>query len=79
MAQFLTAQYDWLWTLALAAALYFPVRQLVWVLYVRRAERDGNEDEARRATLKRRAGITAALLSFVFSYFYVSSMIGTGA
>ena len=79
MAQLLTAQYDWLWTLVLAAALFFPVRQLLWVLYVRRAERDGNEDEARRTALKRRAGITAALLCFVFSFFYVSTLLRTGA
>ena len=75
----MTAQYDWLWTLVLAVALYLPVRKLIWVLYVRRAERDDNEDEARRAALKRRAGITAALLTFVFSYFYVSSLFGAGA
>ena len=75
----MTAQYDWLWTLVLAVLLYFPVRRLIWVLYVRRAERDGNEDGTRRAALKRRAGFTAALLCFVFSYFYVSSMFRTGA
>ncbi len=74
----MTAQYDWLWTLVLAGALFFPVRQLMWVLYVRRAERDGNEDQPRRAMLKRRAGYTAVLLCFVFSYFYVSSLFRTG-
>ncbi len=75
----MTAQYDWLWTLVLAGALFLPVRRLLWVLYVRRAERDGNEDAPRRALLMRRAGYTAALLCFVFSYFYVSSMLRTGA
>jgi hypothetical protein len=75
----MTAEYDWLWTLALAAALYLPVRKLIWVLYVRRAERDGNEDAARRGALKRRAGITAALLSFVFAYLYVATVFGAGA
>ena len=74
----MTADYDWLWTIVLAAALYLPVRRLIWVLYVRRAERDGNEDEARREALKRRAGITAVLLCFVFAYFYVSSVFGSG-
>jgi hypothetical protein len=74
----MTADYDWLWTIVLAAALYLPVRRLIWVLYVRRAERDGNDDEARREALKRRAGITAVLLCFVFAYFYVSSVFGFG-
>ena len=75
----MTAEYDWLWTIVLAAALFLPVRRLIWVLYVRRAERDGNEDAARRAALKRRAGITAVLLCFVFAYFYVSTTFQTGA
>ncbi len=75
----MTAQYDWLWMIVLAGALYLPVHRLVWVLYVRRAERDGNEDAPRRALLMRRAGYTAALLCFVFSYFYVSSLLRTGA
>ena len=70
----MTAQYDWLWAIALTGALFLPVRRLIWVLYVRRAERDGNEDEARRAALRHRAGITALLLCFVFSYFYVSTL-----
>ncbi len=75
----MTAQYDWLWTLVLAGALFYPVRRLMWVLYVRRAERDGNEDETRRGALMRRAGFTAALLCFVFSYIYVASLFGPGA
>ena len=74
----MTADYDWLWTIALAAALFLPVRRLIWVLYVRRAERDGNEDEARREALKRRAGMTAVLLCFVFAYLYVSSVFRSG-
>ena len=75
----MTAEYDWLWTIVLAAALFLPVRRLIWVLYVRRAERDGNEDAARRDALKRRAGITAVLLCFVFAYFYVSTVFQPGA
>ncbi len=74
MAEFFTAQYSWLWGIALAIALFFPVRQLIWVMQVRRAERDGEIDEQRRGALKRRAGATAALLSAVFSYFYVASL-----
>ncbi len=74
----MTAQYDWLWMIVLAGALYLPVHRLVWVLYVRRAERDGDEDETRRAALKRRARLTAAALCFVFAYIYVSSMFRAG-
>lgn len=76
MANLFTAEYAWLWTAAMALALFVPVRQLVWVLYVRRAERDGDEDQARRASLKRRAGWTSALLCFVFSFFYVLNLFG---
>ncbi len=59
-----------LWAFALALALFFPVRQLIWVIYVRRATRQGEVDEEQRARLKRRAGITSALLCFVFAFVY---------
>jgi len=68
----------WFWTIALAAALFYPARQLIWVIQVRRAERDGNQDEARRAALKRRATATSALLCFVFSFFYTSYLFSRG-
>jgi hypothetical protein len=74
MAELFTSKYALLWDLALTAALFFPVRQIIWVLSVRRAERDGIEDEERRARLKRRAGVTAALLAFVFAYAYTRTM-----
>ena len=63
-----------LWALALALALFFPVRQLIWVIYVRRASRQGEVEEEERARLKRRAGFTSALLSFVFAYLYTSHL-----
>ncbi len=72
MAELFTAEYALLWTVAMALALFFPVRRLIWVLYVRRAERDGEEDAERRQRLLKRAGMTAALLSFVFAYFYIT-------
>ena len=59
-----------LWAFALALALFIPVRQLIWVIYVRRANRQGEVDEAERAHLKRRAGVTSALLCFVFASVY---------
>ena len=63
-----------LWAFALAVALFWPVRQLIWVIYVRRAMRQGEVEEEERARLKRRAGVTSALLSFVFAYLYTSHL-----
>lgn len=75
MAQFFTAEYMLLWALSLAAALFLPVRRLIWVLFVRRAENDGERtSEEGRIALKKRAGVTALLLCFVFSYFYVAHL-----
>lgn len=63
-------------TLVLAALLFYPVRQLIWVLSVRRAEaRDGQHDEDRRNRFKRRATATAILLCFVFSVLFTNSMM----
>lgn len=69
-------QYQWLWTIALGVAMFFPVRQLIWVLSVRREEGKTGQptEEAARTALKRRAGVTAALLCFVFSVLYVQVM-----
>lgn len=63
-------------TLVLAALLFFPVRQLIWILSVRRAEgRDGQHDEIRRTRFKRRATATAILLSFAFSVLFTNSVM----
>ena len=70
MERYFTAEYSLLWALVLALALFYPMRQLIWVLYVRRAERKGELADQQRQALKRRAAVTAALLSLVFSYFY---------
>lgn len=78
MAELFTAKYTILWIVVLAAALFVPVRRLIWVLSVRKAERDGQADEARRRALRKRAGVTAALLGFVFAYFYVTIMFKDG-
>jgi hypothetical protein len=74
MEKFASPDYVLLWTLALGGALYYPVRQLIWVIQVRRAERDGNEDSERRDRLKRRATITSLLLCLVFAFFYTSHL-----
>ena len=76
MAELFTSQYFVLWVVLLAGLLFLPVRQLIWVVTVRRVERRTGEetDEAERLRLKRRAGVTAALLCFVFSALYVMSL-----
>lgn len=73
MAQLFTSEYALIWAVLLAVALFFPVRQLIWVLSVRRAERDGHEDDTRRESLKRRAGVTAALLCFIVAFLYIQT------
>jgi hypothetical protein len=53
-------------------ALFFPVRQLIWVLYVRKkqkAQTTVSDDE--KKVLKKRATFTSLLLCVVFSYLYV--------
>ena len=72
MAELFTAKYQLLWMIALAGVLFIPVRQMIWVIAVRRAERDGDQNERRRQALKRRAGVTTALLVFVFAYVYTN-------
>ncbi len=79
MQAIFTAEYQWLWTLALALGLFLPVRRMIWVLSVRRFEaKKGPADEPLRAGLKRRATITSALLCLVFSVVYVSYMFQGG-
>ena len=77
MQALFTPEYRYLWVVLLAAALFFPVRQLVWVLTVRRAIRKGGEENvgsAERERLKRRASFTSILLCILFSIAYVDVM-----
>ena len=71
MVELFTARYAIVWVVALALALFFPVRSLIWALMVRRAMSKAEIDEAERQRLRQRAGVTATLLVFVFSYFFV--------
>ena len=77
MSEIFSRDYAPLWTVAISLALFFPVRRLIWVLSVRRAERDGKHDEERRQRFKLRAAVTAALLSFIFAFFYTGILFGT--
>lgn len=58
-----------LWTLALAAALWWPAARLVWVLSVRRLERrlGAALDGAARAGQRRRAWVLAAPICLAFA------------
>ncbi len=74
MATFFSADYQFVWAGVLALALFFPVRRLIWVLMVRRAERDAKTDEVERQRLRKRAGVTAGLLCMVFSVLYTATL-----
>ena len=72
LVNFYTSFHDPIWVIILSAALFFPVRQLIWVLYVRKkqkAQREVSEEE--KISLKKRASFTSILLCIVFSYLYV--------
>ena len=69
---FYIAFHDPIWVAVLTTALFFPVRQLIWVLYVRKkqkAQTTVSDDE--KKVLKKRATFTSLLLCVVFSYLYV--------
>lgn len=78
MEALFTRDYAFVWMILLTLALFWPVRRLIWVLYVRRAAREGEPDEATSARLKKRATVTAALLSFVFSALYTNHLFQAG-
>tara|TARA_Y100000588_G_scaffold290619_1_gene309520 strand:- start:345 stop:584 length:240 start_codon:yes stop_codon:yes gene_type:complete len=69
---FYIAFHDPIWVAVLTTALFFPVRQLIWVLYVRKKQKAQtivSDDE--KKVLKKRATFTSLLLCVVFSYLYV--------
>ena len=67
--------HDPLWIILLSAALFFPVRKLIWILYVRKKQKTQQSvSEEEKNSLKKRATLTAALLCIVFSYVYVKQV-----
>jgi len=72
---FYIAFHDPIWIVFLSMALFFPVRQLIWILYVRKKQKSQKmvSDEEKKA-LKRRATFTSVLLCIVFSYLYVTQV-----
>ena len=74
-ASFYVAFHDPIWVIVLSTALFFPVRKLIWVLYVRKKQKSQttvSDDE--KIILKKRATLTSVLLCIVFSYLYVSQV-----
>ncbi|MDC0231936.1 hypothetical protein OAJ72_01455 [Pelagibacteraceae bacterium] len=67
--------HDPIWVMLLTTALFFPVRQLIWVLYVRKKQKSQQTvSEEERKVLKKRATFTSILLCIVFSYIYVNQV-----
>ena len=67
--------HDPMWIILLSTALFYPIRQLIWVLYVRKKQKMQklvSEDE--KKVLKKRANFTSIFLSIVFSYVYVTQV-----
>ena len=72
---FYIAFHDPLWIILLSTVLFFPVRKLIWVLYVRKKQKTQQSvSEEEKSSLKKRATLTAALLCVVFSYVYVKQV-----
>ncbi len=71
----------WLWSLVLALALALPLRRLIFVLAMRRALRrnasgTADIDDAQQRRLRRRATVSALLLSVLFAVLYVHALAG---
>ena len=67
--------HDPLWIILLSTVLFFPVRKLIWVLYVRKKQKTQQQvSEEEKIGLKKRATFTAILLCIVFSYIYVKQV-----
>ena len=75
LTSFYIAFHDPIWIALLSATLFFPVRKMIWVLYVRKKQKAQKivSDEEKRI-LKKRATFTSILLCIVFSYIYVNQV-----
>ena len=75
LAPYYMTFHDPLWIILLSTVLFFPVRKLIWVLYVRRKQKTQKSvSEEEKNSLKKRATFTAILLCVVFSYIYVKQV-----
>ena len=72
---FYVSFHDPIWVTLLSMVLFFPVRQLIWVLYVRKKQKTQQSvSEEEKIILKKRATFTSILLCIVFSYLYVNQV-----
>ena len=75
LADIYLAFHDFIWVVILATALFFPVRQLIWVLYVRKKQKvQKTVSDEEKKILKKRSTFTSVLLCIVFSYIYVNQV-----
>ena len=75
LAYYYITFHDPFWIILLTTALFFPVRKLIWVLYVRKKQKTQQTiSEEEKISLKKRATFTAILLCVVFSYIYVKQV-----
>ena len=61
------AFHDPIWVLVLSAALFFPVRQLIWVLYVRKkqkTQKNVSEEEIKKEKKKSDLYVNIVVCSF---------------
>ena len=78
LTSFYIAFHDPIWVIVLSTVLFFPVRQMIWVLYVRKKQKSQttvSDDE--KKNLKKRATFTSVLLCIVFSYLYVTQVFNS--
>jgi len=75
LTNYYIAFHDPIWIILLSTALFFPVRKLIWILYVRKEQKIQKivSDDTRQK-LKKRATFTSILLCVVFSYIYVNQV-----
>ena len=72
---FYVAFHDPIWITLLSISLFFPIRQLMWVLYVRKKQKmQQSVSEEEKIILKKRAAFTSVLICIVFSYLYVNQV-----
>ena len=65
--------HDPFWVIMLSVVLFYPIRQLIWVLHVRKKQKKQKMvSEEERKILKKKSTFTSIFLSIVFSYIYVA-------
>ena len=71
MTSLFSHQYWLLWALVLGIALWFPLRQLIWTMSMRRLYKKKLPlDTAVADRIKRKASLTSILISMLFAIFY---------